>query len=94
VAYDLNGGYRRFEAELAIDEETGLGGSAVFRVFLRPPSGTWNRIYESPVVRGGDAPRPISVDVSGATGIALLVDFAERGDVLDHADWLLARLVK
>jgi hypothetical protein len=93
VAYDLNG-YRRFEAELAIDDEAGLGGSAVFRVFLRNSSGQWARVYESPVVRGGDAPRPVSLDVSAVTGMALLVDFAEQGDVLDHADWLLARLVK
>ena len=31
---------------------------------------------------------------SGAEMITLTVDFADRGDELDHADWLDARLIK
>ena len=30
----------------------------------------------------------------GAARMALLVEFADRGDELDHANWLNARLVK
>ena len=30
----------------------------------------------------------------GATRIELVVDYADQADVLDHADWLNARLVK
>jgi hypothetical protein len=37
---------------------------------------------------------PISVDVSQAQALALIVDFADRGDVLDRAAWLDARLTK
>jgi hypothetical protein len=39
-------------------------------------------------------PTPISVDVRGGKRLSLIVDFAERGDELDHADWLNARLVQ
>jgi hypothetical protein len=45
------------------------------------------------VVRGGDAPTHISVELGDATAIALLVDFADRGDERDLANWLNPRLV-
>ena len=37
---------------------------------------------------------PVSVDIAGATKLELVVDYADRADVLDHADWLNARLVQ
>lgn len=96
LAYDLGGSYRRFQAEIALDDHAGLGGSVVFRVFLADSNAKWNRVpaYESPVVRGSEKPIPISIDVSGVPRIALIVDFAERGDALDYANWLNARLIK
>jgi hypothetical protein len=94
VAYRLDGRYRRLEAELALDDGAGLGGSVVFRVFVGDAADQWKRAYESPVVRGGNPALPISVDVSQAPTLALIVDFADRGDVLDRAAWLNARLIK
>ncbi len=94
VAYGLGSQYDRFDAELAIDQQAGLQGSVVFRVFLYDAAGKRSIAYESPVVRGGDAPLAMSVDVSGARAMALVVDFADRGHVLDHANWLNARLVE
>jgi hypothetical protein len=94
VACSLDGSYRRFQAELAVDACSGLQGSVVFRVFLYDESGKRTRAFESPIVRGGDAPLAMSVDLSAARAMALIVDFAERGDVLDHANWLQARLIK
>src|SRR5262245_15618569 len=93
VAYDV-AGYRRFEAEIAIDDVAGQGGSVVFKVVLQTAAGAWQTAYESPIVRGGDAPVSVSVDLKGANRMALLVEFAERGDELDYADWIAARLVK
>lgn len=94
VAYRLDGRYRRLEAELAVDDSAGLGGSVVFRVFVGDAAEQWTRVYESPVVRGGAPALPISVEVSRAQAAALIVDFADRGDVLDRALWLNARLTK
>jgi hypothetical protein len=51
-------------------------------------------VYESPIVRGSNQPIPISVDVAGVQRMALIVDFAERGDALDYANWLNARLIE
>ncbi len=94
LSYPLRGPYRRLEAELAVDDSARGQGSVTFRVFVADDSGKWEPAYSSPVVRGGDAPLSMSVDLSGVKHIALIVDFADRGAVLDHADWLSARLIK
>ena len=49
-----------------------------------------------PVIAGlrEKVPVPISIDLQGAARMALLVDFADRGDECDYADWLMARLIK
>lgn len=88
LTWNVAGRYRRFDAEIALDDAAGAQGSVTFRVFA---DGTEK--YASPVVRGGDAPLPISVDVTGATRVSLIVDFADRGDEMDHANWLNARLL-
>lgn len=92
LTYDLDGAYRQFQTELAIDDAAAGGGSVVFRVFADEGDG-WKARYTSPAVRGGDAPLPIAVDIAGAKRISLRVDFGDRGDQLDYADWLEARLI-
>ena len=94
VAYRLDGRWRRFQAELALDDTAGHRGSVVFRVFLGDEADRWQLAYESPVVRGGQPAVPISVDLGSAQAIALIVDFADYGDVLDRTAWLNARLVE
>jgi hypothetical protein len=93
LAYGV-AGFRQFEAELALDDSAGIGGSVVYKVLLQGTDGEWRPAYESPALRGGDAPVPISIPLKGAARLALLVEFADRGDALDHANWLSARLIK
>ena len=66
----------------------------MFRVYVQDVNGDWQKAYESGIVRGGDDLVPVRVDLAGAPRLALLVDFADRGDQWDHALWLDARLVK
>jgi hypothetical protein len=94
LTYDLDQPYRRFDAKLAVDDETAGRGSVIGRVFVDPGDGKWELRFESPIVRGGMPSLPVSVDLKGAKRISLLVDFADQGDQQDHADWLGARLVK
>ncbi len=94
ITYDLDQPYRRFQAEVAVDREAQQRGSVVFRVFTDDGGGTWQERAASEVLRGGEPPQRISVDLTGAKKISLLVDFADHGDELDHADWLNARLVR
>lgn len=89
VTYALQPTHKRFEALIALDATSGHRGSATFRVFVDN-----QQRFASPVVRGGDNPVPISVDVAGGKLLSLIVDFADHGDELDHANWLNARLVK
>jgi hypothetical protein len=89
LTYRLEKPYRRFEAQLAIDAATAGRGSVTFRVFADR-----EQKYASDVIRGGQPPVPISVDIRGAKQVSLVVDFAERGDEQDHADWLDARFVE
>ena len=94
LTYQLDGEFRRFEAELAIDDSADGRGSVIFKVYTDDGSGRWQPKYTSPVIRGGMTPTPISVDLQGAKRLSLLVEFADRGDELDRANWLRARLVK
>ncbi len=89
----------RFAAEVAVDEiaaeiavEGGAAGrgSVVFRVYLLREN-DWQQAFASPVVRGGGKPLAVSVNLAGAKEIALVTDYADRGDELDYADWLDAR---
>ncbi len=79
----------RFQADLAIDDSAAGGGSVQFRVLV-----DGREKFKSPTIRGGDPPMPISVDITGAKQLELIVDYADRADVLDRADWLDARLTQ
>jgi hypothetical protein len=89
LSYVLSGSFRRFQADLAVDDRTDGGGSVGFRVFV-----DGQVRYASPIVRGGQPPVPVSVDLAGAKRIDLVLDYADRADELDHANWLNARLVR
>ncbi len=89
LTYLLSRPYRRFQAELSIDDGTSGRGSVRFRVFVDGAPK-----HASPIVRGGMAPVPVSVDLAGAKRLDLVVDFADRADELDHANWLDVRLVQ
>ncbi len=89
LTYSIDAPYKQFQAELAVDDSAGGGGSVRYRVRV-----DGKVKFTSETVRGGDAPVPIVVDISGAKSLDLIVDYAERADELDHADWLNARFVK
>ncbi|WP_157731736.1 NPCBM/NEW2 domain-containing protein [Thermogutta terrifontis] len=89
LTYSLKKQFERFESELALDDLSQGAGSVVFRVLVDGQS----RSVVGPV-RGNENPRPIQVDVRGAERIDLVVEFSERADELDYADWLNARLIR
>jgi len=89
LTYTLDQPYKRFDAELGIDDSTDGGGSVRFRVYV-----DGEERQGSQIVRGGQRPVPISVDLKDARRLDLIVDFADRADQLDRADWMDARLMK
>ena len=88
LSYDLPPGVTRFQAEAAIDDAAEGQGSVRFRVFV-----DGSEKYASPTVRGGVAPVSIDIDINGGKRLDLVVDFADRADVRDYADWLDARVI-
>lgn len=93
LTYKLDGDYRRFESTIAIDDSAKERGSVTFGVYVLRDA-KWSEAFTSGILRGRDAPQPISIDLTGAKGLTLTVDFADRGDELDHAVWLDARLMR
>lgn len=89
VVYDLKGWLQAakvFTAIVGIDDSAVGQGSCAFIVELRR-QGTWERVYESPVTKGGEAPAEVKVDLAGADAIRLLT--TDGGDNInsDHAVW-------
>jgi hypothetical protein len=89
ITYLLNEPFDRFEAALALDDRAGKGGSVRYHVFVDQ-----RRQFSSKPIRGGAEPTQIRVDLTGAKRLDLVVDFGERADQLDYADWLDARLIR
>ena len=59
-----------------------------------PQDGDDKLLFQSPIVRGGDDPLDLSLDVSSMLALRLEADYADNGDVADHADWADARLLR
>ncbi|MFN3648838.1 MAG: NPCBM/NEW2 domain-containing protein [Armatimonadota bacterium] len=89
VTYTLDGSFAKLVSLVGIDDEVGRGGSVVYRVF-----GDDKLLWESPIVRGGDAPLPVEVPLKGVLLLRLEVDYADNGDAADHADWVDTRLMR
>ncbi len=87
LVLDLRGGATRFVSTVGVDDETKSGGSVSFQVVVdgRVKAATG-------VLHGGDAPKQLSVDLTGARQLVLRVgDGGDNADN-DHADWAGAYL--
>ncbi|HVU87299.1 MAG TPA: NPCBM/NEW2 domain-containing protein [Pirellulales bacterium] len=89
LTYRLDKRYRRFAAEVALDDQVGDRGAATFGVYVDD-----KLAWKSDMIHGRMAPVPVDVDVSGGKRLSLIVEFGDRGDELDRANWLDARLIE
>ena len=81
-AIDLNGPAKRFTAWVGVDDEKQGCGSVVFRVTV-----DGRTAFDSGVIRIGEPPKPVDVDLTGAKRMRLLVTDAGDDYNCDHADW-------
>ncbi|HVT90262.1 MAG TPA: NPCBM/NEW2 domain-containing protein [Tepidisphaeraceae bacterium] len=89
ITYNISGGsYTSFNATLGVDDEKGNAGSVVFQVYV---NGVLQ--YTSPKLTGSSAALPISVPLSGASTLRLVVTDSGDGNANDHADWADAKLI-
>jgi len=92
IVLHVPSGAKAFEAFAGIDnnfDTEGVRGSAQFRVEIGNQSA-----FETPILKGGEAPAPVYVDLPpGTRQITLKVDTTPDGPGYDQADWADARIV-
>ncbi|MEV6521887.1 NPCBM/NEW2 domain-containing protein [Longispora sp. NPDC051575] len=86
VTYHLDRKCGRFTATVGVDDEIADYGSVVFAVKV---DGVEK--YRSPLMTGTSTPVPVSVDITGARLVDLVVTDGGDGKGGDHADWAAAR---
>lgn len=87
LTIDLKGVCTKFVTVVGVDDETRGGGSVIFRVFV-----DGREAAATPVMRSGDEPLLIEVDLTGARQLALMIEDAGDGIGNDHGDWAGALL--
>jgi hypothetical protein len=91
LTYDLGGRYRRFEADVGLDERTGKRGRVRVEVLIDGKARDLGRAGE---MTAADRPLRVRLDVRGARTLTLVVRFGRSGDVQGHVNWGDARLVR
>jgi alpha-galactosidase len=87
MVVDLKGAATRFMAMVGVDDERTGRGSVAFEVWV-----DGKKVADTGVMRGGDEPKLVSVDLTGAKRMMLLVEDGADGIENDHADWAGALL--
>jgi alpha-galactosidase len=83
LAIDLKGKAARFMAMVGIDDAVRAGqGSVIFGVWV-----DGKKAAETGIMKGGDAPKLLSVDLAGAKRLTLGVNDGNDGTGSDNADW-------
>jgi hypothetical protein len=88
IRYAVNNCYRRFEAEVGVDDEKDGGGTVVFQVLA-----DGKKLFDSGVMRGKQPAQKVSLSLDGVEELLLVVTDAGDGINSDHADWAAARLI-
>ena len=88
LTYDLGGKYKRFEAAVGLDAATGRRGAVDVTILV---DGKPHKLDGLTFAAGVKA---VSIDVTKAKELTLLVDFGPGGDVQDDVNFADARLVE
>jgi hypothetical protein len=90
LTYDLGGKYRRFEALVGLDPDSGARGRVAVRVRV---DGKNQPVPRLGALTAGN-PVAVRVDVTGAKELVLEVDFGLSGSVEANVNWGDARLIE
>ena len=88
IAYELKGAAKSFSAMVGVDNEKTDKGSVIFIVQVDGKTA-----FKSPIMRCGEKPVRVNLDLTGAKTIQLKVSDAGDGMDSDHADWAGALIV-
>lgn len=87
ITFYLGGACSRFSSVVGIDDSMVASGGNQGDVVFRVLGDDGAELANTSVVRGGDAPRTVSLDVSGVQRLTLQVDKWDADNWWDHADW-------
>jgi len=84
----LDGRTERLVAYVGVDDETSGKGTVRFKIY-----GDGRKLFDSGVMRGGQEPEAVDVELGGVRQLVLLASSAGDGIDYDHADWAEACFV-
>jgi len=88
IIYELNGRFHRFASDVGLDDsQDGTPGSVVFKIYL-----DGQLRWESKVLKWNSKTEHVSIDITNAQDLKLVVEDAGDGDRCDHANWADAKL--
>ncbi|MGA2625167.1 MAG: NPCBM/NEW2 domain-containing protein [Bacteroidota bacterium] len=85
---NLDGKGKRFSASVGVDDEIKEDKASIDFYVL----GDKKVLWESGVMKRGEAPKKLDVDISGVKQLGLLAGDAGDGNGWDHADWADAKI--
>lgn len=88
IHVELDGKTERFQAVVGLDDEVGDQGSVTLKIF-----GDGKPLFESAVLKGGDAPVTLDLDVAGLRLLTLIMGDAGDGISYDNVDWADAKFI-
>jgi len=84
----LDGGAQKFTASVGVDDEVNNNPASSVEFFV---IGDGKTLWNSGVMRAGDAAKTCDVDLTGVKSLTLKVGEAGDGNTWDHADWADAK---
>jgi alpha-galactosidase len=87
IPIELDGKADRLSAWVGVDDETEGRGSVVFHI-----EADGKEIWNSGVMRGGEAAREIALNLTGVKSLMLQAGDTDDGIEYDHADWADAKI--
>jgi alpha-galactosidase len=84
---DIDGNAKRFTAQVGVDDSAGNQGSVEFIVM-----GDGEILWRSGVLKGGEAAKPVDVNLANIKILVLRVTDGGDGESNDHADWADAKI--
>jgi alpha-galactosidase len=85
---NLDGGAQTFSASVGVDDEVKGNEASSVEFIVR---GDGKALWQSGVMRAGNAAKDFTVDLSGVKTLLLEVTDADDGEGYDHADWADAK---
>jgi len=88
VTFNMNGNCTNFTSDVGVDDETNNTGSIIFQIYADGAL-----LFDSGVMRGGNAPKSLSVNVTGKQQLKLQINDDGDGFIADHGDWAGSSIV-